>query len=152
MTKMKNKSWHLNDILMSLSTATMVIDKDHVVIEWNSACEDLTGIKREEVTGTKDPWRGFYHLERPVLADLIIDERIDEIDKYYKKFKKANHVRDGYTAENWIEVEGKKMYVIFTACPLYNADGIKIGAVETLEDITELKRAEESLAELAVKD
>jgi len=137
---------------MSLSTAVLAIDRDHVVIEWNRACEDLTGIKREDVIGTKYPWKGFYNVERPVLADFVVDGDFTGVEKYYESFRTASHVRGGYTAENWIQARGRMIYIIFTACPVTGPDGEVIGAVETLEDITGLKNAQLALEELAVKD
>jgi len=36
--------------------------------------EELSGIKAEDVVGTRQHWRAFYGSERPCMADLLVDE------------------------------------------------------------------------------
>ena len=51
----------------------------------------------------------------------------------------------GYEAENFFPALGKKgKWLFFTAAPLKNEDGEVTGAIETLQDITERKKAEEA--------
>ena len=128
-------------IVDSLTVPTFVIDFDHTVIAWNKACELLTGVKAEEVLGTKDAWRGFYDSERPCLADVVLDNNKQQLKEYYpinglSKFSKGLH------AENWFDdINGKKRYLIFDAEPIYDqqSDNL-IGALENLEDVTEMKQ------------
>ncbi len=55
------------------AVATFLLDKEHTVIMWNRACEELTGVKEKDIRGTKDAWKGFYPNRRPVLADLVLN-------------------------------------------------------------------------------
>jgi formate hydrogenlyase transcriptional activator len=59
----------LQQVFTNLSVAAFAIDSDHKVILWNKACEELTGLKADEVIGTRDHWKGFYKEPRPCLAD-----------------------------------------------------------------------------------
>jgi len=56
-----------------------VIGRDHRVIYWNTALERLSGIKADEIVGTKQHWRAFYGKVRPCMADLLVDEEMDKI-------------------------------------------------------------------------
>lgn len=55
-----------------------VIDKDHRVISWNSALEQYSGVKADDVIGTNQQWKAFYPEERPCMADLLVDGMIDK--------------------------------------------------------------------------
>ena len=127
---------------------SFVINDQHKVIYWNTAVEALTGIKREEIIGTDEQWRAFYNEKRPVMADLIVDGASEsEVAKYYKdRYKKSQLIDGAYEAEGWFSTLGKDgRYLHFTASPIRNSEGKIIGAIETLENITERKRAEEHL-------
>ncbi|MBL0226553.1 MAG: hypothetical protein IPQ16_13570 [Geobacteraceae bacterium] len=47
-------------------------DSEHRIIVWNSAIEDLTGLRAEEMLGTRRQWEPFYTKPRPVMADIIL--------------------------------------------------------------------------------
>jgi len=135
-------------IIDGSSIPSFVINKQHKVTHWNTAIEALTGIKREEIIGTDDQWRAFYHEKRPVMADLIVDGALeDEVATYYKNGYKRSRLIDGaYEAEDWFSAPGKdRQCHHFTASPIRNDDGEITGAIETLENITERKKAEENL-------
>jgi PAS domain S-box-containing protein len=127
---------------------SFVINKQHKVTYWNTAIEALTGIRREDIVGTDEQWRAFYSEKRPVMADLIVDGASeDEIAKYYKdKYKRSQLIDGAYEAEDWFSALGKGgMYLHFTASPLRTNAGEIVGAIETLENFTERKKAEEHL-------
>ncbi len=129
-------------IVDSLTVPTFVIDMEHNIVAWNKACELLTGIDAADIIGTADAWRGFYPSERPCLADVVVDNTKEQLDKLYpihgdSKFSQGLH------AESWFnEINGQKRYLIFDAEPLYDDNGILIGALENLEDVTDIKQAE----------
>jgi two-component system sensor histidine kinase DegS len=135
-------------IIDGSSIPSFVINNQHKVTHWNTAVEALTGIKREEIIGTDEQWRAFYHEKRPVMADLIVDGASKkEIETYYKNGYKRNQLIYGaYEAEGWFSALGKGgEYLHFTASPIRNSNGEITGAIETLENITERKKAEENL-------
>jgi two-component system sensor histidine kinase DegS len=135
-------------IIDGSSIPLFVINKQHEVTHWNTAMEALTGIKREEIIGTDEQWRAFYTEKRPVMADLIIDGAPEnKIESYYPSGYKRSQLIDGaYEAEGWFSAPGKDALCHhFTASPIRNNDGEITGAIETLENITERKKAEENL-------
>ena len=138
----------LSQIVQGSPIPTFVIDHKHVVVHCNRAFENLTGIPAKEVIGTKKQWLAFYPAKRPVLADLIVDGATEEeIAGYYgRTYRHAKTIEGAFEAEAFFSNlwEGGK-WLFFTAAPLKDDDGRIIGAIETLQDISEQKRTEEAL-------
>jgi PAS domain S-box-containing protein len=140
----------LAKIIDGSSIPSFVINKEHRVIYWNTAIVALSGIESKEIIGTDEQWRAFYAEERPVMADLIVDgAHKDEIEAYYLgKCKKSRLIDGAYEAEDFYpDLSGNGKWLHFTASPIRDNNGEIVGAIETLEDITERKRAEEALYE-----
>lgn len=128
---------------------TFVIGKDHRVIHWNRALEEMSKIKAEEIIGTAENWRAFYNEERPCVADLLVDEAIELLPQWYSgKFIKSSLLEDAYEATDFFPTLGEKgKWLRFTAAAIRDSKGVVVAAIETLEDITERKIAEEALQE-----
>jgi len=127
-----------------------VINKQHEVIYWNTALAALSGTESKEIVGTDKYWRAFYTEKRPTMADLIVDGApAKEIEAYYPgKCKKSRLIGGAYEAEDFFsDLERSGKWLHFTASPIRGNNGEIIGAMETLEDTTERKRAEEALHE-----
>ncbi|MBN2488154.1 MAG: PAS domain S-box protein [Methanosarcinaceae archaeon] len=123
---------------------TFVIDSQHTVLQWNKACEDLTGIKASDIVGTDNHWKAFHAYKRSCLADIIINKEFHGLPGYYDKYERSEHIVNGLHAENWVQnMGGKSRYLIFDAAPINDREGKLIAVVETLQDITELKKMEE---------
>jgi PAS domain S-box-containing protein len=137
----------LQSIIGSSPIPAFIIGKDHLVIYWNKALEELSGIKAEEVVGTGQQWRAFYSTERPCMADLLVDEFQKEISHWYTgKFIRSNLIDGAYEATDFFPELGKRgRWLRFTAAIIRNSKGNVVGAIETLEDITQAKRAEAAL-------
>ncbi|MBF0328667.1 MAG: transporter substrate-binding domain-containing protein [Nitrospirae bacterium] len=135
------------NLIQNSATATFVLDRTHRIMLWNKSCEKLTGCKEFDMIGTDDQWKPFYDHKRPTVADVIINHDADEIlQKLYKNYAKSSLNPEGITAEGWYKnLGGKDRYIIFEAAPIFNNKGELIAAIETLQDITELKRLEEQL-------
>lgn len=146
---MRESDARLNSILHGSPTLQFVIDKDHRVISWNGALEEYSGIKEGEVLGTRDAWKPFYPNKRPVLADLLIDETVEQIPEWYQgKFAHSRLIEGAYEATDFFPNMGENgTWLYFTAAPIRNAKGAIIGAVETLVDISERKQSEKALKE-----
>jgi PAS domain S-box-containing protein len=128
--------------------AMFVINADHVVTHFNKACAQTMGIAADQVIGTKGLGRVFYGPDRPVMADLIVDGAMEEIidDLYQNQYRSSMVIPDAYEAESFFPQLGTAgRWLFFTAAPLRNAAGDVIGAIETLQDITERKVAEGAL-------
>jgi diguanylate cyclase (GGDEF)-like protein/PAS domain S-box-containing protein len=140
----------LFSILEGLTIPTFVIDATHITTHWNLACERITGISALEVIGTRQQWRAFYPSERPVMADLIVDEVLeDRITQHYSgKYRKSQLKGDAFEAEDFFPHLGNEgKWLFFTAAPLKDSAGRTIGAIETLQDISDRKTAELALCE-----
>lgn len=128
--------------------ATFVIDSQHVVTHFNAACAHLLNATASEVVGHKGLGHLFYGEERPVMADLIVDGAMEEIlnDLYQNRYRRSLVIPDAYEAEGHFPILGNGgMWLFFTAAPLHDAQGNLIGAIETLQDITQRKVAESGL-------
>lgn len=134
------------NLIRSSVIPTFVLDANHNVIIWNRACEELTGVKASEVIGTRNHWQAFYDQARPCLADIIIDRNYDDLPNWFSLCSKSEIMPKGLHSERWINNLGdRRRYVVIDAAPVYNRKGELVAAIETLQDITERKLAEEIL-------
>lgn len=138
----------LQAIITGSPTPQFVIDRDHLVIQWNRALAASSHLPAEEIIGTSDQWRAFYSDKRPCLADLIVDQVDFYQEPYRSQYQPSPLVHDGYQGIDFFPaMGGEGKWLFFTAAPIRNDAGDIIGAVETLEDITERKQAETALME-----
>jgi len=144
--ELKEVEERLAGIVDGVAIPAFVVDKGHKVTRWNTALEALSDVKEEQVIGTNKQWLAFYSQERPIMADLIVDGASEnEFVKYYQgKHKQSPLIEGAYEAEDFFPALGKGgRWLRFTAAPVKDKAGEVIAAVETLEDITERKQAEE---------
>jgi diguanylate cyclase (GGDEF)-like protein/PAS domain S-box-containing protein len=135
-------------IVAGLTIPTFVIDAAHIVTHWNEACQQITGVLASEVIGTQEQWRAFYSSMRPVMADLIVTGSIENrvAQHYGNKYHRSAVIKDAFEAEDFFPHLGKSgKWLYFTAAPLKDSAGRIIGAIETLQDVTDRKLAEEAL-------
>ncbi|MCU0599927.1 MAG: PAS domain S-box protein [Desulfobacterales bacterium] len=140
----------LAQIVDGNAIATFVLDKNHVITHWNRACENLTGFAGAEMVGTRNQWKPFYHRCRPVMADLVIDDAGDEVfrNHYGDGFSRSRVISEGFEAEYFVPALGSGgRWLFFTAAPMRDASGNRIGAMETLQDLTERKAFEHALVQ-----
>lgn len=138
----------LAQVIEGNPVATIVIDAEHRVTHWNRACAVLTGVPAAEIIGTRQQWRAFYPTARPIMADLIVDKAMDAVvDAFYHgKFTRSELIQGAYEAEDFFPAFGDGgRWLFFTAAPICNETGEIVGAIETLQDVTERRRAEEAL-------
>jgi PAS domain S-box-containing protein len=138
----------VHQMLESQSVAAFMIDDKHRVVHWNKACEVLTGVKASDILGKTEAWRGFYDSERPCLADLVLNEQKHNAKDFYPTQGESALTKNGWHAEAWFEkLGGKRRYAIFDATTIRDSNGKVLGALETLQDITEHKLIEQALQE-----
>ncbi|MCU6433522.1 PAS domain-containing protein [Undibacterium sp. Jales W-56] len=138
----------LFQFLDSNPVPTFVINKEHVITHWNKATERLLGYSAGMMVSTQKQWQPFYRHKRPVLADVVIAEQVEKsINTFYdKKFKASTLIKGAYEVDDFFPHLGQSgLWLHFTAAPIYNNRAEVIGAIETLEDITERHDAEEAL-------
>ncbi|MCG6909363.1 MAG: PAS domain S-box protein [Deltaproteobacteria bacterium] len=136
----------LAQIVQGSTIPTFVINKSHTVTHWNRACEKLTGYPATEIIGTRQHWKPFRPEKRPIMADLILDGvSEEEVWRYYgAKWNRSELIQGAFEAEEYFDHLGENgKWLFFTAAPIKNAEGLVIGAIETLWDKTAEKRAQE---------
>jgi len=133
-------------LVLNSAVPSFVINTDHRVVIWNRACEELTGIKAEEMLGLDQAWKAFYTTKSPVLAEIIIDGAPDRIPDAYQGFGKSSFIPEGLQAEGWYpDLNGMDRYLVFNAAPIRNSRGELLAVIETFEDVTERKKYEGQL-------
>lgn len=145
----------LAEIIQGSPVPTFVIDANHVVTQWNQACEAIIGASAAGVVGTREQWRPFYGSPRPVLADLVLDGAAEKDIAllYGGSYRRSTVIEGAYEAEGYFpHFPGGGRWLFFTAAPLRAANGQIIGAVETLQDVTARKQYEEELRHSANHD
>lgn len=136
----------LQQVIENQSVATFMIDSQHRVLHWNHACEVLTGVPAKEMIGRAEAWRAFYAESRPCLADLVLNKEQDSVVNYYPAQSKSALLETGWHAEAWFNnIGGKRRYVIFDAAPIFDLNGHITAVIETLQDVTDSKLAEQAL-------
>jgi PAS domain S-box-containing protein len=138
--------WHeLIDIIDFLPDPTFLIDNEHRVIAWNSAIEQMTGVRKNEILGCSEFTHAFpfYGTSQKILIDLV-DAPDDEVKKYYPDLK-----REGRSLVAKIFApslySGKGAYLLARASPLCDPEKGRIGAIEVIRDISQVQELQELL-------
>ncbi|HUH64923.1 MAG TPA: PAS domain S-box protein, partial [Syntrophales bacterium] len=144
---LRESEQRLHSIIDGSPIPAFVIGKNHRVIHWNKALEEMSGIKAESVVDTYEQWRAFYKEQRPCMADLLVDQAVELVPQWYAgKYIKSRLIKDAYEATDFFPAIGESgKWLRFTAAAVRDSKGTIVAAVETLEDITDKRRAEEIL-------
>jgi signal transduction histidine kinase len=147
MWRVRRDELKLINIIHSSPIPTFVISKDHKVMYWNKALQLLSNITPREIVGTDQHWRIFYKEKRPCLADLILDKKFEKIPDFYSgQWAKSSLLDEAYeVTEFFPDIGDKGKWFRITSAAMRDSGGDIFGAMETLEDITEQKIAEEEL-------
>lgn len=132
---------YYKEIIDFLPDAMFVIDSSGIIISWNRAMEEITGIPADEMIGKGDYEYAipFYGERKPMLANLVLMEN-EELSARYNTVRKT-----GDTLVVDIFIPGFRpggAWFWAKAAPLYDHDGNVAGAIETIRDITDRKQAE----------
>jgi len=134
----------LTDVINFLPDATLAIDIEGKVVIWNRAIEEMTGVKAADMLGRRNYEYAlpFYGVRRPILIDLVFkpDREIEE------KYSFVHREGDALLAEAEVPfINGRNSLLWGKASPIYDLQGNVAGAIESIRDITDRKRAEEKL-------
>jgi PAS domain S-box-containing protein len=142
---LRNSERRLGDIINFLPDATFVINREGVVIAWNRAIEKMTGIKAANILGKGNYEYAlpFYKERRPILIDLVLKPDLG-LKKEYGSIKWQE---DGTLVEDSFihDMQGEPVYLLGSAAVLYDSEGTIYGAIASMKDITDRKKAEEDL-------
>ena len=138
----------LAQIIDGCPVPMFVIDDEHRITHWNRACEQIVGTPASAMIGTANHWQCFYDSPRPVMADIVISSKEESeaaLARYYAgKHRSSPLIAGAYEAEGFFSQVGESgRWIYFMAAPLHDANGKFIGAIETLQDITERRNAED---------
>ncbi|MCP4673297.1 MAG: PAS domain S-box protein [Desulfobacula sp.] len=149
--ELEKKNQELHDIICNTPIPIFAIDNNHTITHFNQALEDLSGLSKDEMIGTDHQWKAFYSKKRPVMVDFIIDQTSDEkIAEYYgENLIKPTSPKERFSITNFfpdLGVDGK--WLSFCASAISNEKGEITSAVETLQDVTKEKIAQQKTREL----
>ncbi|MCP1661459.1 PAS domain S-box-containing protein [Methanocalculus sp. AMF5] len=134
----------LSDIISFLPDPTFAIDEHGVVLAWNHAIEELTGVPADEMVGQGDYAYAlpFYGERRPILIDLAFTDA-NELRSRYTILKEMPDIIEAET--RYARLNGEERILWVRVSPLYNKEGEYTGAIETIRDVTERRQREEAL-------
>ncbi len=149
-SELKRGEWELlrekqttEGILEGMPVPTFVINRNHRIIYWNQACEELTGYSRHEMVGSYRYCSPFHTLERPSMASLVVEHNIQALQKFFgdKNLKRSPNLPGAFEAyEHFPDFQGRERYFYLAASPVYDEHGHIHGAVQVILDVTERER------------
>lgn len=142
----------MQQVYQNLPIAVFAIDAEHKVTFWNPQMHRMTGVSAEEVVGTTQSWKGAYPQAQSCLADDLVDGATPQelLRRYGDNLQVSPAIPGALEGEDYFASlnHGEGMWIRFCAAPLVDAHGAVHGAIETLIDVTQLKRAQENLEQL----
>lgn len=135
----------MEDIIDFLPDATFAIDRDGRVIAWNRAIEEMTGVEKGAMLGRGDYAysEAIYGQRHPIFIDLVLGNHTDTESQYPDIHRKGDTLHTEVFRPSL--KEGRGAYLWIKGAPLLNRKGERIGAIESIRDITHLKETEKSL-------
>lgn len=136
----------LSEIVQSFPEATLVIDREGVVVAWNRAMEELSGVTADKMLGKGNYEYAlpFYGERRRILVDAVMRDSKD-IESMYPDCVRQG---DSVTTEILLTTQaGEQLCMFSTATALRNSDGEITGGIESMRDITSSRAAERALRE-----
>ncbi len=131
------------EVFEALPDGSFVVDKDGIVVFWNKAIEDITGITSEQVVGKDGYYLGnlIYKQSRFMFIHAVLFNDKEALD-YYGEVKEEAGKFSGIIKVP--DLNGKKDLVLWlSAKKIYDERGDVIGAIETVRDITEIRKIDE---------
>jgi PAS domain S-box-containing protein len=126
--------------------ATFAISTDHKVIAWNREMERLTGTTADAMLGQGiDKYSPiFYGEARPLLANLALEYN-ESLTKEYESIQREGETLVAEVYVPRLTPEGVHLWL--KARPLRDIRGKLIGAIESLRDVSQSKKAQLALQE-----
>ena len=139
--ELRESRQRLSDIIDFLPDATFVIGEEGTVIAWNRAIEEMTGVKASDMLGRGNYEYAlpFYGERRPILIDLVLNSE-GEVAAGYERMARGESILEAEAPVPGLK--GKMACLYGKASVLRNSKGKIVGAIESIRDITERKRAE----------
>ncbi len=132
---------HLESIVNTMNDGLIVIAPDGAIVMVNQAFEDLTGYRGEEVIGKPCT------LLACDACELVLESRRGK-SWWCALFDPSHHGMKRCRC-NYQRKDGTRIPVLKNASVLRDEQGVPLGAVETLTDISELDRLDQEVAQLS---
>ena len=146
-SELEQSQRQLVNIINFLPEPTFAIDRAGTVIIWNQAMEFMTGVDAGQVLG-KGNYEHSLHIvgaRRPALLDMLT-----ETDESLARHGYSSIARNHRTLKAEVtaaSVRGAPAVLRLTASPLYDEKGQLAGAIESVQNVTRIKKAEEEILE-----
>jgi PAS domain S-box-containing protein len=122
-----------DDILERSPVATFIIDRNHRVVQWNPACQTLTGIAAAEVLG-KEVWEGFRMGQQGSLADMVLTEP-GALNDHFPEAVPSGSESGWYEMDALLPHFNKSRRVRLSAGALMDETGAVKGAIQTIREV-----------------
>jgi two-component system CheB/CheR fusion protein len=121
-------------IVESSNEAIISKNLEGIILTWNAGAERMLGYRAEEAVG------------QPITI-ILPPDRANEEDKVLQRQRRGEQVANLETVR--VAKDGRRINVVMSSSPLMDPQGRVIGASKIIHDISDRKRAEESLARAA---
>ena len=128
---------YIDTIIERSPLPTFVIDREHRVIQWNRACQQMTGIALEEIVG-KNVHSSLCVDNQWSLADIIIEDP-DSVGERFPGSVLSKTDSGHIEVEMSLPAVKEGIQAIITAAPIVDINGSIKGAIETIQDVTNLQ-------------
>jgi PAS domain S-box-containing protein len=132
---------YIDDILERSPVPTFIIDRNHRVVQWNPACQELTGIPAGGILG-KGVWDGFRMGQQGSLADMLLNEPGAVVEHFQESILSKSE-SGWYEMDMFLPQLKKGRRVLMSAGALLDETGAVRGAIQTVREVpgTVLDRA-----------
>lgn len=133
------------DIFNFMPDATVVFDLQNRVTAWNKAMEEMTGVPKEKMLGQGNNAYAvpFYGERRPTLINML-DISDHDLGRKYSNISRKGALLCG-EAYCPALYNGAGAHLWAAVAPLHDADGKRIGTIESIRDISGIKQLEADL-------
>ena len=136
---------YIDDILERSPVPTFIMDRNHRIIQWNRACQELTGVSFGDVLG-KGVWEGFDVDGRGSIADIVLDNPSAVKETYGDSIVSMGE-------DGWFELEmplpklGGGQQVVIAVAPILDNGGNIKGVIQTVQTLGGQRGVHEVLKE-----
>jgi PAS domain S-box-containing protein len=134
---------YIDTIIGASPLPTFVIDTGHRVIQWNRALQEMTGIPEEAMVGKK-VHNALCADDRWSLADIIIEEP-DSIEERFSESIVSKTDSGTFQIEMHFPAIQEGIQAMVTVAPIVDINGSTKGAIETIQNVTNLSAEEYTL-------
>ncbi len=128
---------YVENLLSKTPVPMFVIDKNHKVVQWNRACQEMTGIDQKDILG-KRVWSGFAVDEGQTFADELLEG--PEVFKAKYEDEIVSQSESGsFVLETSLPNLGGRRRVLVNTAPIMDSDGNIKGAIQCIQQIQNMQ-------------